>query len=165
MDTTSTNARNAVAHRSERQFLEDQVANARTAMVQTLNELKKSALGLVGMPSCAKQHPWLVTGSAVAAGFAAGALLTRSPQKHAGSTLRSSGIGSGQSNPEQAPPPTAKATWSSSVGAALGSAAMTVLQGALTAAAVSLLKADASPHDENAVQQGVALGDFEYSER
>jgi hypothetical protein len=67
--------------RSERDFLSDQAVDARTAAIQTLHEMKHTLTRAADMRSRAKEHPWLVIAVAVAAGFAAGAVLTRSPRK------------------------------------------------------------------------------------
>jgi hypothetical protein len=47
-------------------------------MNQTLHDMKKTLAGMVDVSSRTKQHPWIVTGSAVAVGFVTGAALTPS---------------------------------------------------------------------------------------
>jgi hypothetical protein len=64
-------------NRSEQRFLADQAADARTAMRQTVEELKHSLVKAADVRTCARLHPWIATGSAVAAGFVAGAVLSR----------------------------------------------------------------------------------------
>lgn len=61
----------------ERRFLAEQAANARTAMMQTVREMKQTLARAADARICARQHPWIATGSAVAAGFVAGAVLSR----------------------------------------------------------------------------------------
>lgn len=54
----------------------DQSAEAKTAMNQTLHDMKETVNGMVDVRSCMKQHPWLITASAAAVGFVTGAALT-----------------------------------------------------------------------------------------
>jgi hypothetical protein len=67
--------------RNEQSFLADQAANAKTAMTGTLHDMKDTLKRVADVPSCAKQHPWLVVGWAVAAGFVTGTVLTSVPRK------------------------------------------------------------------------------------
>jgi len=160
MDTTSLNARPAPAPiTSERRFLEDQAANAKTAMIQALHEVKQTAMRVADVRACARQHPWLVAGSAVAAGFIAGALITPASRKQIGTVSPHSESIPGPGDHEQAPQPTAKSSWSSAVGTALTSVAITVLQGALTAAAVSLFRTDPTAVGPAPVRQTTELGE------
>jgi hypothetical protein len=62
---------------SEQRFLADQAADARTAMRQTVQEMKQTLTKAADVRTCARLHPWIATGSAVAAGFVAGAVLSR----------------------------------------------------------------------------------------
>ena len=64
--------------RSERGYLVDQAADARIAMVRTLQDMGNTVIRVADLRSCTKRHPWLVTCSAVAAGFVTGAALTPS---------------------------------------------------------------------------------------
>jgi ElaB/YqjD/DUF883 family membrane-anchored ribosome-binding protein len=64
-----------IQNKSEERFLADQSTNARTAMVQTVSEMKRTLSKLTDVRTCARRHPWIATGSAVAAGFVAGAIL------------------------------------------------------------------------------------------
>lgn len=50
-------------------------------MIETLRDMKETLKRVADVPATAKQHPWLVVGSALAAGFATGALLTPSPRR------------------------------------------------------------------------------------
>jgi hypothetical protein len=88
-DAMSLAQRQPAPHtRSERVYLADQAADARIAMVRTLQDMKKTLIQVADVRSCAKRHPWLVTGSAVAAGFITGTVLapsTRTNTKHTGS--------------------------------------------------------------------------------
>jgi hypothetical protein len=65
---------------SERDLLLDRAADARTALGRTLCDMKETLTSMVGLRSCAARHPWLLAGSAVAAGVVAGAVLT--PRAH-----------------------------------------------------------------------------------
>jgi hypothetical protein len=67
--------------KSERNFLADQAADAKTAMTGTLHDMEDTLFRVANERSCAKQHPWLVVGSAVVAGFVTGAVLTAAPRK------------------------------------------------------------------------------------
>ena len=110
--------------------------------MQTLHEMKETAMRVADVRSCAQQHPWLVTGSVVAAGFVVGAVLSHSPQKDVRTTQSHSESNGAPTHHEQEPSRTETASWLSSVGTALTAAVVTVLQGALTAAAVSLFAGD-----------------------
>lgn len=61
---------------SEKRFLADQAADARTAMMQTVQEMKRTLAKARDVRTWARQHPWIATSSAVAAGFVVGALLS-----------------------------------------------------------------------------------------
>jgi hypothetical protein len=63
-------------NRSEQRFLADQAADARTAMMQTVEEMKQTLVKTADVRTCARLHPWIATGSAVAAGFVAGAVVS-----------------------------------------------------------------------------------------
>ena len=65
---------------SERSFLADQAANAKSAMAGTLHDMKDTLKRVADVPSYL-QHPWLVLGGAVAVGFVTGAVLTPVPRK------------------------------------------------------------------------------------
>jgi ElaB/YqjD/DUF883 family membrane-anchored ribosome-binding protein len=65
-------------NRSEERFLADQAADARTAMMQTLQEMKQTLAKAADVRTGARQHPWVATAAAVAVGFVAGAVLPRS---------------------------------------------------------------------------------------
>jgi hypothetical protein len=67
--------------RNEQSFLADQAANAKTSMIGTLNDMKGTLKRVTDVTSCAKQHPWLTVGWAVAAGFITGAVLTSVPDE------------------------------------------------------------------------------------
>jgi hypothetical protein len=87
-------------NQSNRRFLADQAADARRAFMQTMNEMQKTLAKAADVRTCASQHPWITTGSAVASGFVAGAVLSsprstsgeKSPERaEAGSPPASSG--------------------------------------------------------------------------
>ncbi|MBI3863349.1 MAG: hypothetical protein HY290_15775 [Planctomycetia bacterium] len=65
-------------NRSEQGFLSDQAANAGTAMLQTVQEMKQTMAQAADLRTCLRHHPWIATGSIVAAGFVAGAVVSRS---------------------------------------------------------------------------------------
>ena len=124
-------------------------------MKQTLHEMRESAMRVADVRSCARQHPWLVTGSAVAAGFVVGAVWSHAPRKQVRRTqLHSESIGAATDH-EHVPSRSETPTWLSTVGKALTAAVVTVLQGALTAAAVSLFSGDVTA-DETLPSEGAA---------
>jgi hypothetical protein len=69
--------------KNEQSFLADQAANAKTAMISTLNDMKDTLKRATEVTSCAKQHPWLTVGWALAAGFITGVVLTSVPHETA----------------------------------------------------------------------------------
>src|SRR5258708_1382193 len=78
-DTVLPTARqNRTRNKSEECFLTEQAANARTAMQQTLAEMTQTLAKLTDVRTCARQHPWIATGSVLAVGFVAGAVLPHS---------------------------------------------------------------------------------------
>jgi hypothetical protein len=89
-DAMSLTQRQILPHtRSERVYLADQAADARIAMVHTLHDINNTLIQVVDVRSCTKRHPWLVTGSAAAAGFVTGTALAPSARKnirHAGAS-------------------------------------------------------------------------------
>ena len=67
--------------KSERSFLADRAADAKTAMKGTLHDMNDTLKRVADLPSCAQQHPWMVVGCAVAVGCVTGAVLTPAPRK------------------------------------------------------------------------------------
>jgi hypothetical protein len=103
-------------------------------MVHTLQDLKETLTQAADVRSCTKRHPWLVTGSAVAAGFVMGAVLTPSAQmtiKHSASKsdARPEPGGEGRELPQSW-----KSTLFSIAGAVLASILPTLVQGSIAAA-------------------------------
>ena len=62
-------------------FLADRAADAKMAIGHRLCDMKETLTKMAGVRSCAAQHPWILIGSAVAAGVVAGAVLTPSARK------------------------------------------------------------------------------------
>ena len=71
-----TESRHLSLSTSEHGFLADREADARTAIGRKLCDIKETLTKVAGLRSCAARHPWILTGSAVAAGVVAGAVLT-----------------------------------------------------------------------------------------
>jgi hypothetical protein len=146
---------------SERLFLTVQAANARTAMMQTLTEMKTTVVRVADVRSCAQHHPWLVTGSVVAAGFVTGAAMTHSPRKKvrtaplAAETLERPGLH------DQTPPRTETASWLSTVGTALTASVITGLQAALTAAITAAFVKEQVSAGARPADADLNRGDFE----
>jgi len=67
---------------SESAYLADQAADARRALFHTVRDMKETVRGMVDVSGCATRHPWIMTGSAVAVGFATGAMLTSAPREN-----------------------------------------------------------------------------------
>jgi hypothetical protein len=61
---------------TEKEFVDRQAAEARTAMKRVWSEMKHTALATGDVRRWTARYPWLSTGSAVAAGVAAGYFLT-----------------------------------------------------------------------------------------
>jgi hypothetical protein len=146
---------------TERLYLDEQAANARTAIMQTLHEMKETALRVADVRSSARQHPWLVTGSVVAAGFVAGAVMTRSPQRVASKTQNFAETIEDPGLRGQKPPPAKTTAWFSAIGAALTAAVVTALQAALTAAIASLFVRDEVAAETQPPADILNRGEFE----
>jgi hypothetical protein len=76
-----TESRHLSSSTSERDFLEDRAADARTAIGRKVCDMKETLTKMADVRSCAARHPWILTGSAVVAGVVAGAVLTPSARK------------------------------------------------------------------------------------
>ena len=135
----------ASERRSERIFLADQAAAAKIATVQVLHEVKETLKRVADLRSCARRHPWLVTGSAVAVGFVAGAALTPSPQERGEQSRPKSEEGRQPSPQEREAPRTKKSFLIATAATLLGGVVSKVLQGSIAAAAA----APAPPRSEN----------------
>jgi hypothetical protein len=126
---------------TERQYLDDQAAHAKAGMIETLREMKVTALKAADPRISVRKHPWIVAGSAVAAGFLAGALLTPATRNRVRPerTPTSANVEPATHPVEpathpQEPPTSATASWWSAVVIALTTVAITAVQGALTSA-------------------------------
>jgi hypothetical protein len=122
--------------RSERGFLADQAADAKAAMIRTLDEMKDTLARVADLRLWAKRHPWLFIGAAVAVGFATGALFTPAPGKMSKATQTNSDA---ESQPGcQAPdaPRTRKSFLRAAAGTLLVGILQTVVQRSIAAAIV-----------------------------
>jgi hypothetical protein len=124
-------------HRSKNRFLAEQAADARNAMMQTVQEMKRTLTRAADVRTCARQHPWIATGSAVAAGFVVGAILPTlrptSDDKSSKTTDAGVAVDSTGHGPERAKSGFLLAT----LGTVLGGIAQTLLQEFITAAVVA----------------------------
>jgi hypothetical protein len=122
---------------SEKCFLADQAADARTAMMQTLQEMKETLAQAADVRTCARQHPWIATGSAAAAGFVAGAVVSSrrstSGERSPAETYACAPPDSTEHNPARAKTGFLWAT----LGTALTGIVQTLLQSVVTAAVVA----------------------------
>jgi hypothetical protein len=142
----SPNGRQTLSQtRTEGGFLADQAAAAKTAMLETLHDMKETLKRVADLRSCAREHPWLVTGSAVAVGFVTGAVLTPSPQKTGEPSRAKSEEERQPSCQEREAPRTKKSFLIATAETLLASVVRTVVQNSIAAAAV----AKAPPQGEN----------------
>ena len=114
---------------SEHCFLADRAADGRTAIGRTLCDMKETLTKIAGVRSCAARHPWILTGSAVAAGVVVGAVLTAPARKRGAERTRS---GSAAETPparqEQVTPRTTKSLLFSITGTVLAAVLQPLLQ-------------------------------------
>src|SRR5258706_1085239 len=61
---------------TEAQYLEKQAAEARAAIEKVVGDIKRALGSTVDPRQWTKQYPWIATGTAIGAGFAAGYFLT-----------------------------------------------------------------------------------------
>ena len=116
---------------SEPGFLADRAADARTAMGRQLCDMKETLTTMAGVHSCAARHPWILTGSAVAAGAVAGAVLTPSPRERIRRTRKTPSRSAAEAQPacrEQETPPSTKSFLSSIAGTVLAAVLQPLLQ-------------------------------------
>jgi hypothetical protein len=126
-----------VEYRSEKRFLADQAADARTAMVRTLEEMKRTLAQSADVRTCARLHPWIATGSAAVAGFVAGAVVS-SPRSTSGE--RSPAGTEADAPPDSTGPEPARAKAGflrATLGTALTGILQSLLQSVITAAVVA----------------------------
>ena len=132
-----TAPRHTAQNKSEERFLAEQAAHARTAMTQTLAEMKQTLARLTDVRTCARQHPWIATGSVLAVGFVAGAVLPRSRstpgERHKVQTDAAAPPDSTAREPDRAKTGFLSAT----LGKALTATAATLLQSLVAAAVVA----------------------------
>jgi hypothetical protein len=136
--------------KSEGSFLADQAADAKTAMIRTLHDMKETLGKVADVRLCAQQHPWLVIGSGVAAGFVTGAVVTPAPRKKIKSTRAKSDAESQTSCQGQETAKTEKSFLLSTAATFLASILRTVIQASIAAAVVDKNPPPAetlSPHD------------------
>jgi uncharacterized membrane protein YoaK (UPF0700 family) len=139
--------------KSERSFLADQAADAKTAMTGTLRDMKDTLTRVADVRSCAKQHPWLAVGWAVAAGFVTGAVLTSAQRK----TIKTTGA-SIEAEPQpschgQETPRSKNSFLFSTVVTVLSAIFQTVVKSLIAAAVVAKVQPQVetrSPHESTA---------------
>ncbi len=145
-DTVSLNGRQMPSQKgSERSLLADQGADAKTAMLRTVHDMKETLARIADLRSCARQHPWLVTGSAVAVGFFAGVVLAPSPQETGEQPRATSEVERQPGCREREGPRTKKSFLIATAGTLLAGVVRTVVQNSIAAAAV----AKAPPRSES----------------
>ena len=119
---------------SERNFLAAQAAAAKTAMLETLRDIKETLKRSADLRSCARQYPWLLTGSAVGIGFVTGVVLTPSPQDTRGPLRATSERGRQPSCQERNAPRTRKSFLIATAETLLAGVVRTVVQKSIAAA-------------------------------
>jgi hypothetical protein len=142
--TSATRQQLLRPRQGERSFLANQAADAKIAMTRTLHHMKENLKRVADLRLIAKQHPWLVLGSAVAAGFAAGAALTPAPRKKIKKT-RSNSEAASEPNCQEEATQTKKSLMFSNMGRVLVGVLQTVLQSSIAAA---VLAKDQPPVEE-----------------
>jgi uncharacterized membrane protein YidH (DUF202 family) len=95
----TTDGQHPSSSTNERAFLADRAADAKTAFGRTLRQMKDTLTGLAGVRSCAARHPWILTGSAVAAGVVAGAVLTPAARRRSRQLRQALSVSAADSSP------------------------------------------------------------------
>lgn len=103
-------------------------------MVRTLQDMNATLIQATDVRLLTKRHPWLVTGSAVAAGFVTGTMLTPSARTNIKPTGSNSEARLQPGCEGRATPQSKKSTLFSIVGTVLASILHTVVQGSVAAA-------------------------------
>jgi hypothetical protein len=119
--------------RSERGYLTDQAADARNALGHTLREMRTTLVHLADVRSCTQQHPWLVAGSAVAAGFVTGTALRGSAPAEVKNTVSKAAAPSPPGCEGGATPQPQKSVLVSIMGTLLASVLHSLIRGAFAA--------------------------------
>lgn len=122
---------------SEQRYLADQAADARTAIMQIVQEMKATLIRAADVRTCARQHPWIATGSAVAAGFVAGVVLPTRRTKAREGSPSTTDAGAPLDHPGPQPAHAKTGFLMNTLGTALTGIVQTLLQGFLTAAVVA----------------------------
>ena len=159
----SQTARQSLPPRSERNFLADQATYAKAAMIRSLHDMKETLTKAADVRSIAKQHPWLVMTSAVAAGFVTGAMLTPSPRKKRAKTQANSPRELPPTCQGQYAPQTKNAFLLSTIGTFLASIVQTVVRGWIVAAVVAREQRPIealSPHDSTGADADKSRNDY-----
>jgi hypothetical protein len=124
-------------------------------MIQTLRDMRETLKMAADVRSCAKHHPWVVTGLAAAVGFAAGAVLTPSPRKVPPRESSDPETGACQTRPARGIT-AAKRSWLfSTLGGIASGMLKNVAQTSIAAVIASQRQKPVeppSPHDADAVQ-------------
>jgi hypothetical protein len=121
-------------------------------MSQTLHDIKETLKGMFNVSACVKQHPFLITGSAVAVGFVTGAALTPSRGENIKKIRSNSVVELQPSHLGQEPGNARKSFLFSTLGTVLVGILKTVVQGLLATAFVTKEGAEAqSPPDSAGV--------------
>jgi len=126
-----------VQNRSESRYLADQAADARTAMMQTVREMKQTLANATDVRICARQHPWIATGSAVAAGFVAGAVLSSRRSTSATTSPAPADAGAPPDSTGLEPAHAKTGFLMATLGTALTGIVQTLVQGFIAAAVVA----------------------------
>jgi hypothetical protein len=117
---------------SEPDFLADRAADARTAIGRKLCDMKATLTKLTGVRSCAARHPWILTGSAVAAGVVVGAVLSPAARKRIKRPRKTPSDAVAESPPARREPETPRKTGSfmfSIAGTVLAAVLQPLIQG------------------------------------
>jgi hypothetical protein len=116
---------------SEHDFLAERAADAKTAIGRKLCDMQETLTTMAGVRACAARHPWILTGSAVAAGVVVGAVLTPAARQRIRRTEQTAPGSAAEAPPagrEQDSPRTTKSLLFSIAGTVLAAVLQPLLQ-------------------------------------
>jgi len=140
----------------EDQFLAQEAASAKAAMVQTVHDLKAHLRAAVDVRAYTRRHPWIAVGAAAATGFAVGAVV-----KPSANNARRAVVQPAERQAE-APQRAAEGTLRPWLGKLLSDSLRT-FAGVLAASAVQAVTQPPSPSAPVAVDPGPAAHEFDVS--
>jgi hypothetical protein len=143
-----TESRPLSSSTTERGFLADRAADARMAIGRKMCDMKETLTKMANVRSCAERHPWILTGSAVAAGVVVGAVLTPSARKRIQRTRKTPSGLAAETQPagrEQETPRTTKSFLFSIAGTVLAAVLQRLLQSSFAAPVTAQRESQGDP--------------------